>query len=48
MRKKVDLKECINKLHDRLREIEKKFNMKLNQEDKDLFHDLKREIILSD
>lgn len=45
---KVDLKECINRLHDRLHIIELKFGMKLSQEDKDLFHDLKREIVIGD
>ena len=45
---KTDIKECINRLNDRLREIEIKFNMKLSQEDKDLFHDLKREIVIGE
>lgn len=44
----VDLRECINKLHDRLREIETKFKIPLTQEDKDLFYDLKREIVLNE
>ena len=30
---------------ERLREIERKFNIKLDEEDNDLFNDLKREII---
>jgi len=46
MKDRADIKECINRLSDRLREIESKFNIKLSEEDRDLFMDLKRDIIV--
>ena len=43
---RADLKECINDLHERLKIIESKFNIYLNQEQKDLWNDLKRDILV--
>lgn len=43
---RADLKECINRIHERLFIIENKFNIRLSEEDKDLFMDLKRDILV--
>lgn len=46
MKERANIKECVNRLHERIREIETKFNIRLSEEDKDLFNDLKRDILI--
>jgi hypothetical protein len=45
-KRRANLDECINRLHERVKAIESKFNINLSEEDKDLFNDLKRDIII--
>jgi len=46
MKYRVDLRDCVLQLSNRIREIEAKFKIELSEETKDLFLDLQRDVIL--